>query len=129
MKVLYVMILLSLAAGLASAKRRTTEKDVISYAKSLDVSKLDSTLRSQHLDKWLRSGPARLDTVEWEMSNCDLKPDPGDTDAPLCAKFRFTRGAVSGWGLINVGTFRMGISGPPHFEYITFFTDVPREKV
>jgi hypothetical protein len=84
------------------------------------VSKLDPSLSSQRLDQWLRFGPAHLDTVTWEMSDCDLKPDFSNPNyvATLCAKVRFRRGNCGGWAIITVGTFRNGISGHPHLEYI-----------
>lgn len=119
-----ILLLLSLSAPLAWGQKtaKVTEQRVISYAKALDVSKLDPTLSSQRLDQWLRFGPAHLDTVAWEMSDCDLKPDFSNPNyvGPLCAKVRFRRGNCGGWAIITVGTFRDGISGVPHLEYIIF---------
>lgn len=90
-----------------------TEKDVVRYGKALDVARLDPVLHSQRLDEWLRSGPAHLDIVQFHMSDCGVKPDPGnrDYDGPLCLRFNFARGSVGGWGNITVGTLRKGISG------------------
>jgi hypothetical protein len=115
-----ILLLLSLLAPLAWGQKtaKATEQRVISYAKALDVSKLDPTLSSQRLDEWLRLGPAHLDIVTWEMSDCDLKPDSANRNyvAPLCVKVRFQRGKCMGWAIITVGTFRDGISGTPHVE-------------
>ena len=115
MKPKWLMVVLVLVPPSLIAKQHFTEQQIISYAKALDVSKLDPTLSSQRLDQWLRFGPAHLDTVTWEMSDCDLKPT---YVAPLCAKVRFRRGNCGGWAIITVGTFRNGISGTPRLEYI-----------
>jgi hypothetical protein len=119
MKAQWLMVILVLIPQ-TLAKSRFTERQVVDYAKSLNVSKLDPTLSSQRLDQWLKSGPAHLDKVTWEMSDCDLKPNFSDPQyvAPLCAKVRFRRGNCGGWAIITVGTFRDGISGTPHLEYI-----------
>ena len=108
-----------------TAKQRFTAQQVVRYAKALDVTKLDSTLPSQRLDEWLRLGPAHVDSVQWEMSDCDLKPDSSDPnhDAPLCAKVRFVRGTGRGWLIIRVGTFRDGIRGAPSLDYIFIDSD------
>ena len=97
---------------------------MIRYAKALDVAKLDPSLSHQPLDEWLRSGPPHLGTVQWAVSDCDLKP-PDDQvygDWPLCAKFWLRRhsktGDAGGWGLIQVGTTRKGISGSSHLNIL-----------
>jgi hypothetical protein len=117
-----ILLLLSLSAPLAWGQKtaKLTEHLIISYVKALDVSKLDPSLTSQRLDQWLRFGPAHLDTVTWEMSDCDLKPDFSNPNyiEPVCAKARFRRGNREGWAIITVGTFRNGISGHPHLECI-----------
>jgi hypothetical protein len=117
-----ILLLLSLSAPLAWSQKtaKVTEQQIISYARALDVSKLDPSLSSQRLDQWLRFGPAHLNTVTWEMSNCDLRPDFSNPNyvEPLCAKVRFKRGDCGGWAIITVGSFRNGISGHPHLEYI-----------
>ncbi|MBZ5695917.1 MAG: hypothetical protein LAN36_11230 [Acidobacteriia bacterium] len=119
MKAYWLMIGLLVAAPSLSAKTRVTEQQVVTYAKAIDVAKLDPTLPSQRLDKWLQSGPAHLDTVTWELSDCDLKPlDSPEYVAPLCAKVRIKRGNVGGWIIITVGTFRDGISGAPRVNYV-----------
>jgi hypothetical protein len=98
-----------------AANAPVTEKQVVKYAKALDVAKLDPKVSSQRLDKWFESGPARLDAVTWEMSDCDLK---GSSITPLCVKIRFQRGSVGGWAIITVGNFRDGIKGAPRVEHI-----------
>jgi len=103
------MIALLLAAASSSAKARFTEQQVVSYAKALDVAKLDPTLSPQRLDEWLRSGPAHLEAVTWEMSDCDLEAPP--PPAPLCVKIRVMRGHAWGWIIVQIGSFRDGMSG------------------
>lgn len=102
-----------------AAKAHFTEQQVVAYAKAIDVAKLDPTLPSQRLDKWLQSGPAHLDTVTWELSDCDLMPLHSPVYvAPLCVKVRIRRGNVGGWIIITVGNFRAGISGAPRVNYV-----------
>ena len=55
----YFVATLSLLAALSSpAQLPYTEKQVIDYAKSIDVSTLDPSLPSQRLEDWLQSGPS-----------------------------------------------------------------------
>jgi hypothetical protein len=109
------------SSSLVAQQSRVTEQQVINYAKAIDVAKLDPKLTSQRLDKWLQSGPVHVDRVRWERSECDLKPVPAISNyvAPLCAKVRFFRGDCWGWIIITIGTFRDGITGTPHLEYIS----------
>jgi len=92
------------------------EKEVVSYAKALDVAKLDPTLSPQRLDEWLRSGPAHVETVKWETSDCDLMFPP--SPAPLCVRVRVARGDGGAWILITVGTYRDGANGAHHLEVV-----------
>jgi len=113
-----LMIVLILVPSSLSANTRSTERQVVSYAKGLNVAKLDSTLSSQRLDEWLRLGPAHLEKVTWEIS-CDLKdPQTPNSDPTMCVKVRIFRGNVAGWIIITVGTFRAGIRGEPHLDHI-----------
>jgi hypothetical protein len=116
MKIRWLMIALLVLPTSSAAKAHYMEKQIVSYAKTLDVAKLDPSLSSQRLDEWLRSGPARIETVTWEVGGCDLKDPPNP--APLCVKIRLTRGNAGGWLIVKVGTFREGIKGAPHLEQI-----------
>jgi len=120
MKAKWLILVLALFSSSLLAQQRVTEQQVISYAKAIDVAKLDPKLSSQRLDKWLQSGPAHLDRVTWEKSDCDVMPGPPSSNyvAPLCAKVRFFRGDCWGWAIITIGTFREGITGAPHLENI-----------
>jgi len=121
-KQLYLPLLFLSLLFPASAQSSYTEKQVIRYAKALNVDMLDPALPAQHLEDWLRSGTPRLDRVSWQMSpNCDQKPvDKGVrySDLPLCVKIYYQRGNVSGWGMITVGTIGKGPSGAPHVQEI-----------
>jgi hypothetical protein len=112
----WLMIVLMVVPSTLTANALFTEKQVVAYAKALDVAKLDATLSSQRFDEWLRSGPAHIETAIWEVGGCDLKDPPNP--APLCVKIRLTRGNAGGWLIIKVGTFREGIKGVPHLEQI-----------
>ena len=60
MKAQWLMVVLLLVPSPSSAKARYAKQLVVSYAKGLDVAKLDPTLPSRGLDQWLQSGPAHL---------------------------------------------------------------------
>jgi hypothetical protein len=98
-------------------------KEVIDYAKALDVSTVDSLLPSQGLDEWLRSGSPHVDTVAWGVNfGCEMKSgvkESADVDLPLCARVFYGRGNVSGACLIKIGTVRKGPSGSPDLQRIT----------
>jgi hypothetical protein len=100
-----------------AAQHSYTDKDVVRYAKAIDVRTLDLTLSSQRLDEWLQSGPAHIDKISWWVNgDCDLKEPQKIT--PLCVKISFARGSKVGLAMIRVGTWRKGISGPPRLEYV-----------
>ena len=96
-----------------------TSKGVVRYTKALEVAKLDPSLSHQLLDEWLRSGPPRLDTVQWAVSDCDLKPpeDQPYLDGPLGDQvlFHFDAGngakddAFAGSGRVTIG-YRASVS-------------------
>lgn len=92
-------------------------RGVVAYAKAIDVAKLDPALRKQPLEEWLRRGPMQAERLEWQESDCNLKPDTQEPPEgyPLCVKVLYQRGRVSGWILITVGTRRKGITEPPLF--------------
>jgi hypothetical protein len=104
MKLFSLIILFVLLTPSLTAQHNYTEQEVVEYAKTLDIRKLDHRLPSEPLDKWLRSGPPHLDTVIWQMSrDCDLN-DPesettnsaiaNDDDRPLCVRFGFGRRGI-----------------------------------
>jgi hypothetical protein len=117
MRIWIALILLTLAAPCRSEPPILDEATVVKYAKTIDVARLDSSLRSQSLDEWLRLGPPHLETLQWRSDNCELKPDyPAPPEGyPICARIAFQRGRVGGWMLVRVGTTRNGIVEPPQF--------------
>jgi len=115
------MVLIS-GAFSAAQDQAYTEDEVLRYAKSVDVAKLDSTLPLQPLEEWLLRGPARIEELYWRLSlDCDLKdPKPdADGDFPLCVKIGFRRGNASGFGLLTVGTRKSGVKGQPALQYLS----------
>lgn len=108
-----VLATLSLVVASSSAQLPYTSKQIIDYAKSVDVQTLDASLPSQRLEDWLQSGPPHAQ-VRWELADtCDLKPDDATEDYPLCAKVWVSRNGQFGYFLLQVGTHRKGIAGTP----------------
>jgi hypothetical protein len=120
----YFVATLSLLAALSSpAQLPYTEKQVIDYAKSIDVSTLDPSLPSQRLEDWLQSGPSHAHIGYWIVADtCDLK-DP-EVPYPLCARISFYREGQNGdrygqqgYLLVQVGNSKDGIVGRPQLFY------------
>lgn len=117
-----VLFMVLIAAAFSAAQDQSyTDDEVLQYAKSVDVAKLDSTLSSQRLEDWFLRGLARIDELNWYVSrDCDLKvPEPdADGDLPLCVKLGFRRGNMTGFGMLRVGTLKHGLGGQPSFLYL-----------
>jgi hypothetical protein len=91
-----------------------TEKQVVAYAKSIDVKTLDPNLSSQRLEDWLESGAPHAHIGYWSVEDtCDLKPVSPSEDYPLCARVRFSRNDKGGFFLVRVGSIHKGIVGRP----------------
>lgn len=114
MKACLLTVLSLLVASSSLAQRPYTEKQVIDYAKSIDVKTLDPSLSSQRLEDWLQSGPPRAHTLTWIVEDTCWNRPFKDEDYPLCAKIEVSRNEQSGWFLIQIGTLHKGIVGPPH---------------
>ena len=95
------------------AQLHYTEKQVVAYAKAIDVKTLDPALPSQRLEDWLEAGPVHAHIGSWSADTCDLKPVSPREDYPLCAKIRFSRNGKGGFFLVQVGNIRRGIIGRP----------------
>jgi len=125
----YVSLLAQDSTLRSSAQDRPyTDDQVLQYAKSVDIAKLDSTLPSQPLEEWLLHGPARIDELNWQISrDCDLQdPQPdAEGDLPLCVKVGFRRGNITGFGVLTVGTRKSGIKGQPMFQYLDVLSPTP----
>jgi hypothetical protein len=97
--------------GQSPHKPATRTSKIIAYAKQIDVSRLDSTLPTQPLERWMRDSGAPASATQWVLSDCDVKdPEP---PAPLCVKFGVTQGKATVVGLVEVGTQRDGVTGDP----------------
>ena len=127
-----LVVLLSLLVPSSSwAQLPYTEKQVVAYAKSIDVHMLDPSLPSQRLEDWLQSGPPHAHIGYWSVEeSCDLK-DP-DVPYPLCARISFYRDGRDGerygqWGilLVQVGNSKDGIVGRPElYNYLNVWEGV-----
>lgn len=81
----------SVADKQAAAAYDKAEKDAVAYVKAIDVRTLDSSLPSQRLEDWLKSGPPHTDSLTWMLDEtCDNKAD-SDTDYPRCVRLQFGR--------------------------------------
>jgi hypothetical protein len=110
----FVVALLLLITSSSLAQLPYTQEQVIAYAKSIDVERLDRSLPSQHLEDWLQSGPPHAHIWRWTVADtCDLKPDDPNQVYPLCAKVTFSRGGENGEFLVQIGNSRQGVVGVP----------------
>src|SRR5579859_4793555 len=107
-------VLSFLIASSSPAQLPYTQEQVIAYAKSIDVQKLDPSLPSQRLEDWLESGPPHAHIWHWTIADtCDLKPDDPNQIYPLCVEVSFGRNGEYGELLVQVGNERQGIAGTP----------------
>jgi hypothetical protein len=117
MKSCFLVIISLLIASPPVTQHRYTEKQVIDYAKSIDVQVLDPSLPTQHLEDWLQNGPPRAKILMWIVRDtCQLRPDSSSVDYPLCSEVRVSRNGEVGIIFIQVGTSRKGIVGSPKFD-------------
>lgn len=117
MKVCFLAMLDLVVVLYSLAQLPYRQEQVIAYAKSIDVHALDPSLPSQRLEDWLQSGPPRSHIWSWTVADtCDLKPDDPDVDYPLCVKVTFGRDGEYGRFLMQVGTSRSGVFGPPQLR-------------
>jgi hypothetical protein len=109
----------SAAEKQAAAAYDKAEKDDVAYVKALDVKTLDTSLPSEGLEDWLKSGPPHTDFLKWMLDDtCDNRPYL-DNDYPRCVRIAFGRGDQSGYSLVLIGTLKKGIIGPPRlYEFI-----------
>lgn len=112
MKACLLTVLCLVAAPSFAAQLRFTDRQVLDYAKSIDVHTLDASLPSQRLEDWLQTGPPHA-RIRWDVADtCDNKPFRNE-DYPLCAKVWFSRDGEDGSFLVQVGTKHKGIDGSP----------------
>lgn len=120
-----MLIIASAAAFILSAfepgKAALDEKEVVAYAKGIDVGRLDPTLPKQRLEDWISFTIPAAENIVWRTSDCGLKPygpEPPDGN-PLCVEFVFSLGDLGIWGQITVGTDRKGVLGEPRFDGVS----------
>jgi hypothetical protein len=103
-----------------NALRARASKEEITFAKVLDVHRLDSLLPSQRLEDWLRADPLHVNHVDWSALGCNITEGRyGATPNPeggFCAAVSFQRG--NGFVEIKVSNRGKGISGAPRLEYM-----------
>ncbi len=115
---LVIAIPLLMFGQVNSDAKLASERNMIEYAKRIDIHKLDPSLSSERLSIWLQNGPAHLQRVSWhESPTCELKA-PLEEDYSVCVRFDFHRGEVSGIGILKIGTRSKGISGHPRLEHL-----------
>jgi hypothetical protein len=104
-------------AGLLFASAHAAAAPTIS---SIDVATLEANLNSQPLDKWLiqELGENWEIIPAEELSDCgEQSGTPGQSDFPLCLEIKLANGSELGYINICVGTYKAGVSGPPHFFF------------
>lgn len=116
--------------SLPQSSASNADQEKLDYARNLDVHQLDPALAPMKLQDWLRSGPASIGRVNWQNSpTCELRdPPPVSADKDewaTCVKLIFAYRGTSKSpayveGLIEVGTTKKGITGPPRFRYFGF---------
>lgn len=116
---LIILVILGLtlctpALGQTSARDRR----LITYARGLDVAKLDPTLPSGRFEHWFRSLVGTTAKISWEINDCgEQSGNPSDGSSinpPLCAQVEGSlRDGRQVNVLILVGTHKAGRKGKP----------------
>lgn len=127
-KALVVIIAVAIVPlNLARAQSRSRDRRIITFARNLDVSKLDRRLPKRSFERWLRSVVGKRALIKWEVDDCgeqDGNPsNPINRNPPLCAtahaKMRY--GGELGVAIV-VGSHKSGMSGRPGVFY-TYLKD------
>ena len=118
MKIWLLAVTLLLYGGSLGAQQRSSDAEVLRYAKSLRVKALDQRLPQQQLESWLKT--VGVLTAEWKVApGCDMYQDAVHNDSPLCVKFSFKGPeATDGYGYVLVGRVGEGIIGKARFRSI-----------
>jgi hypothetical protein len=109
------------SGGAQLTKAGATE--VTRKVKHMSVADLDPLLPRQPLDSWLKRifGPGA--SVEWEISDCDLKPGEPEPSMgyPMCVTVRAGEPRNVGVKLhILVGAYKRGVFGKPEVHPQSF---------
>src|SRR3989442_1000703 len=110
---LFSSILVAFGFGGISAQPGARDRRIISFARSLDVARLDHRLPHQSFDKWLRSVVGADARIEWDVDDCgeqDGNPsNPTNRNPPLCANARTKMADGEEMGIaIAVGSHKRG---------------------
>ena len=85
---LMAALILTLGATWLNAQTQVNDQRLVSYARSVDVSKLDPNLRQQRLDVWIRSLIGKT-PQQWKVGDCGerIGNEAYDADPPICGIF------------------------------------------
>ena len=112
------------AAGPAGAQlTKAGAAEIVQKIERMSVADLDSSLPPQPLGAWLKSVLGPDASVEWEVSDCDLKPwEPEPSMGyPMCVTARAGRPKHEGLKLhILVGASKRGVFGRPEVQPQSF---------
>ena len=113
---LMVVITASICTYSQSARR---DAEVIRYARSLPVSRIEPGMPKQRLDTWLRKILGRNLPLKWEVNDCGEQtgtPVDRGRDFPMCVEATAETLDVFFTVSLMVGTFRRGVSGTPQIR-------------
>ena len=99
------------------------QRQMVTNTKRLSAQALDSTQAAVPLEQWLHETLGPKATLEWEVGDCDLKPEyPEPPDGySMCVAVRASVPPRIGLRLhVLVGTFKRGVFGPPSIEKQSF---------
>jgi hypothetical protein len=112
------------AAGWEGAQlTKAGAAEIVQKIERMSVADLDPSLPPQPLGVWLKSlfGPDA--SAEWEVSDCDLKPEAPEPSIgyPMCVTARVGRARLVGVKLhILVGADKRGVFGKPEVQPQSF---------
>ncbi len=99
------------------------QRQMVANTKRLSAQALDSTQAAVPLEQWLHETLGPKATLEWEVGDCDLKPEyPEPPDGhSMCVAVRASLPPRIGLRLhVLVGTFKRGVFGQPSIEKQSF---------
>ena len=109
-----------------NAQTSARDKRMISYAKNLQASKLDSELPKQRFETWLQFLVGAKTVITWEINDCGaqsgIRGDDSHINPPLCAetqaKLPNERQVIIS---IIIGTHKAGIKGAPEILGVVYY--------
>ena len=112
-----IAVLLPLPVA-GTAQTSTRDRQMISYAKNLRITRLEHGLPKATFAQWFRSVVGSEARIDWEINDCgEQSGNPADGSSinpPLCAQAsaKMSDGRQASV-LIAIGTHKRGITGPP----------------